>query len=43
MCESITGDETWCFQYNPESKLQFAMETADIPMTQESLHIDITN
>jgi len=39
----ISGDETWRFQYDSESKKEFVMEVADIPTTQESSHIEITN
>jgi len=40
----ITGDKTWCFQYDPKSKkTKFAMKTANILTTQDSLHVKITN
>jgi hypothetical protein len=40
----VTGNETWCFRYEPESKMtKFAMETIYIPKTQESSHTEITN
>jgi hypothetical protein len=38
----ITGDETWFFQYDPESKGHTCNGTADIPMTQDSSHVEIT-
>jgi hypothetical protein len=34
-----TGDEMWSFQYNPEINYKFAMETANIPAKQVSLHV----
>jgi hypothetical protein len=43
LSEIIIGDETWCFQYDSESKLQFAVETANIPTAQESSHVKIKN
>jgi len=40
----ITGDETWCFQYDPQKqRTKFAIEKADIPTTQESLHDEIAS
>jgi len=45
MQKIITGDEIWCFQYDPKSKwqsLQWKYQTSSQPK-KASFHVEITN
>jgi len=35
----ITGDETWCFQYDPETKRQHAAEDTEFTSAEKSTHV----
>jgi hypothetical protein len=37
-----TGDETWCFQYNPETKCQSMQGKTEFIMAEKSVHVSLT-
>ena len=37
----ITGDETWCFQYDTETKRQHTVENTEFTSAEKSTHVSV--